>query len=108
MIRISMNIIIYIKSFLVNIKTVAVFHNELSCSQDTTFWPCFISEFSLDLVPYLGEVTIGLQLPGRKPSHNFLMSHTETHISSRPVLQTKHFILDFIPSTGFLPYFSGV
>src|SRR5208337_1937425 len=106
MIRISMNFIIYIKSFLVNIKTVAVFHNEFSCTQDTTFGPGLISEFSLDLVPYLWKVTIGLKLPGGKPSHDLLMSHTETHISTRPVLQTEHFILYFIPSTGFLPYFS--
>ncbi len=103
-----MKFVSFIQSFLISIQSIRIFHNKLSSSDYARTWPGFITEFSLNLIPYLGKIFIGFNKISGKVTDYFFMSWCQNKSPVFSIFQTKHTFAKITVSSSLIPYFHGV
>src|SRR5947208_11966709 len=102
-IRPVMLVVSHIEAARIKIERVRILHDELADSQQTGFRPRLIAKLCLNLIPDLRQLLITTQLATSNGCDDLLMSHSEAHVTPKPVFETKHVVAHYIPAAGFLP-----
>ena len=91
----------------VGIEGVGVLHEELARPQHAGARPRLVALLGLDLVPDLGQVTVGPDLLGGQPRDDLLVRHAQAHVAAVAVLEPEHLGPDRVPAAGLLPDLGG-
>jgi hypothetical protein len=92
----------------VQVQSVGVLHQEFPGAQDPALGAGFVPQLGLDLIPDLGEVPVGPDLPRGQPGDDLFVGHPQNHVPLVPVFEAEHLLPDVIPPSGLLPDFGGV
>ncbi len=101
-------VVAHVQPGFVDIKGVAVFHEELADAQETGFGPWFVAELGLDLVPDLGELLVGAELVAGDGGHDLFVGHAEGEFCAFAVLEAKHVVAHAGPAAGLFPELARV
>ena len=99
-VRIAVVVVTLCQTFIINIEGVAVLHEELTATQETSTGARLISIFGLDLIQRNREVLVtAVQILHQKGKHLFV-GGSEKEIGAFAVLQTKQVVAIFGPAAG--------
>src|SRR6202163_3730423 len=92
----------------VDIKRVRVLHDELTHPQQPRLRTRLVTEFSLNLIPDLGQLLVAAQLLAGDVSHDFFVSHAETKVGALAILEAKHIVAHRRPASASFPDFARI
>ena len=96
----------HVEAARIKIKRIRILHDELAHAQQTGLRPRLITKLCLDLIPDLRKLLVAAQLAAGDECDNFLMRHSQAHVTPKPVFQAEHVIAHHLPAAGLLPHLS--
>ena len=92
----------------IQIKAVAVLHDELADAQEAGAGAGFVAEFGLDLVPGLRKLLVAVELIAGDVGHDLFMGHAEAEVCAFAILEAKHSVAHDGPAAGLAPEVGGM
>ena len=88
-------------------KTVSVFHDELTATHQAETRPRFITKLGLDLVKIERQFPVGPHRAAYQIGNDFFMRRTEAEIAVVAVFETNELFAVLFPPTALLPKLGG-
>jgi hypothetical protein len=85
------------------VETIGVLHRELANPKQSRFGSRLVTKLRLYLIPDLRKLAVGSQLVSGNHREHFLVCHSQAEVSSTTILEAKHVLAHFLPSTGLHP-----
>ena len=97
-----------IRGGFVQIKAVAVLHNEFPAANETEARSYFVPEFRLNLIEIEGQLAVGMHFPAHQVGNNLFVGWTKTVIPVMAIFEPQEFFAIDLPAARFLPEFRGL
>ena len=92
-----------VEARLVDVKGVAVLHDELAHAQQARLGPRLVAELGLNLVPDLRQLLVAAQFAARDRGHDLFVRHAQAQVRALAVFQAEHVFAHGRPAAALLP-----
>ena len=97
-----------LQTFLVTVKAVAVFHCELTDSDQACSGTGVVTPLCLNLENQQRKTLVGINYASSKVCTALFMSHCKTHVAVLAVFEAGHFAVNTVETACLLPDIAGV